>query len=519
MILPVSFLLGLFPNFLSSYVHQITYMKLLCILSACIIIPFLAVAQDKEWKDKNISVTRHQLRLGSETLNYTATTGYMEMKDEKDTLKANLFFIAYTKDGETDPAKRPILFSFNGGPGSSSVWLHMGALGPKLVQMTKEGNTLPPPYQYTDNPYTWLDKADIVFIDPMLTGYTRPSGKTQSAEFTGFENDLSFVGDFIRLYTTRCKRWSSPKFIAGESYGTTRAAALSGYLQERHGLYVNGIILISAILDFGTVRSDRGNDLPFALQLPTFAATSWYHKQLDPRYNSLPALLQEVQQFSMNEYNNALMKGDKLPGAERDRIISRLRDYTGLSGEYLDGTNLRLSVGRFNKELLRKEGKTVGRLDSRITGYDYDRAGDEFDYDPSYNIAIYGAYTAAINDYIRRDLKYENDLPYEILTGRVRPWSNSRDKYLNVAETLRDAMVKNPFLKVWICNGYYDMATPYFATDYVIHHMFLPKELQNNISFTYYEAGHMMYIHQPSLVQLKKDYTVFINNVLKQIAP
>ena len=214
-------------------------------------------------------------------MNYTATTGYTEIRDEKDTLKANLFFIAYTKDGEADPAKRPILFSFNGGPGSSSVWLHMGALGPKMVLMTDEGNTLAPPYKYADNPNTWLDKADIVFIDPMMTGYTRPAGKTQQKSLQVLIMICSFVGDFIRLYTTRYKRWASPKFIAGESYGTTRAAGLSGYLQDRHGMYVNGIILISAILDFGTVRSDRGNDLPFTLLLPTYSATSWYHKKLD----------------------------------------------------------------------------------------------------------------------------------------------------------------------------------------------------------------------------------------------
>jgi carboxypeptidase C (cathepsin A) len=209
------------------------------------------------------------------------------------------------------------------------------------------------------------------------------------------------------------------------------------------------------------------------------------------------------------------MKGDRLSAEERHSVINKLHNYTGLSTDYLDETNLRISVGRYNKELMRKEGKTVGRLDSRITGNDYDAAGEEYDYDPSLNIAIYGTYTTAINDYIRRELKYDNDLPYEILTGRVRPWSNSRDKYLNVAETLRDAMVKNPYLKVWICNGYYDMATPYFATDYVIHHMFLPKELQKNISFTYYEAGHMMYIHKQSLLQLRKDYVDFMNNVLR----
>jgi len=468
----------------------------------------------KEWKDGNLSVTKHQVTTTSGALNYTATAGYMTIKDEKDSLKANLFFIAYTKDGETDPSKRPILFSFNGGPGSASVWLHMGALGPKMVLMTEEGNTLPPPYKYVDNPNTWLDKADIVFIDPMMTGFTRPAGKSVQGEFTGYENDLRFVGDFIRLYLSRYARWTSPKFIAGESYGTTRAAGLSGYLQDRYNLNVNGIILISAILDFGTVRTDRGNDVPFPLQLPTFAATAWYHKKLDSRYSNLNSLLQEVQQFASGEYAAALMKGDKISDQEKNNIINKLHDYTGLSKEYLAQTNLRLYVGRFNKELLRDQGKTVGRLDSRITGQDYDNAGDEYDYDASLDIAINGGYTAAINDYIKRDLKYDNDLPYEILTGRVRPWVNSQDKYLNVAESLRGAMVKNPYLKVWICNGYYDMATPYYATDYVIHHMFLPKDLQKNISFTYYEAGHMMYIHKQSLLKLKKDYDQFMNNVL-----
>ncbi|MBK7560029.1 MAG: peptidase S10 [Chitinophagaceae bacterium] len=484
-----------------------------------VIIPTVLFAQKdvKEWKEGNLSVTKHQLKIGNDIFNYTATTGYMPIKDEKDTMKANLFFIAYTKDGDLDPAKRPILFSFNGGPGSSSVWLHMGALGPKVVLMKEDGNTLPPPYKYVDNPDTWLDKADIVFIDPMMTGFTRPSGKSSQNEFTGFDNDIQFVGDFIRLYLSRYKRWSSPKFIAGESYGTTRAAGLSGYLQERYGLYVNGLILISAILDFGTVRTERGNDVPFPFGLPTFAATSWYHKKLDPRYSNLNSLLQEVQQFATTDYASALIKGDKISEAERNTIINKLHDYTGLSKDYIDQTNLRLYVGQYNKELLRKEGKTVGRLDTRIIGQDYNNAGASYDYDPSNDIAIYGAYAAAINDYIRRDLKYENDIPYEILTGRVRPWTNSQDKYLNVAETLRGAMVKNNYLKVWICNGYYDMATPYFATDYVIHHMFLPKNLQKNISFTYYEAGHMMYIHKQSLIKMRKDYNQFMNDVLSEI--
>ncbi len=490
-------------------------MKSAFLFISIVLCTYIASGQDKgTWKEGNLTVTKHQMPLAAGTLNYTATAGYMEMKDEKDTVKANLFFISYVKDGEQDLSKRPILFSFNGGPGSSSVWLHMGALGPKIVQMTDEGMPLPPPYKYADNPNTWLDKADIVFIDPMMTGYTRPAGKSSVGDFTGYDNDIRFVGDFIRLYLTRYKRWSSPKFIAGESYGTTRAAGLSGYLQDRHGIFVNGIILISAILDFGTVETDRGNDLPFALQLPTFAATSWYHHKLGNKYPDLNALVKEVKDYSTGEYAQALMKGDQLTDAERKTVITKLHDYTGLSEAYLDQTNLRLSVGRYNKELLRSEGKTVGRLDARITGTDYDNAGGEFEYDPSYNIAIQGTYTGAFNDYIRRDLKYENDLPYEILSGRARPWVLSQDKYLNVAETLRDAMVHNPYLKVWICNGYFDMATPYGATDYVIHHMGLPKELLPNVSFTYYQAGHMMYIHKPSLIQLKKDYNNFVDAVL-----
>ncbi|MBC7950102.1 MAG: peptidase S10 [Chitinophagaceae bacterium] len=491
-------------------------MRLLC-LSFFLFVISINLSAQKDWKDANLSVTKHQIKLASEVLNYTATTGYMPIKDEKDTLKANLFFIAYTKDGESDPAKRPILFSFNGGPGSSSVWLHMGALGPKVVLMTEDGNTLPPPYKYSDNPHTWLDKTDIVFIDPMMTGFTRPAGRSTQTEFTGYENDLRFVGDFIRLYLSKYARWSSPKFIAGESYGTTRAAGLSGYLQDRYGLYVNGIILVSAILDFGTVRTDRGNDVPFPLGLPTFAATSWYHKKLDPKYTSLTSLLKEVEQFALSDYAAALIKGDRIADAERNRIIDKLHDYTGLSKEYLDETNLRLYVGQYNKELMRKEKKTVGRLDSRITGQDFNQAGASYDYDASYDIAIYGGYASAINDYIRRDLKYDNDLPYEILTNRVGPWSNSQDRYLNVAETLRSAMVRNPSLKVWVANGYYDMATPYFATDYVFHHMFLPKDLQKNVNFTYYEAGHMMYIHKPSLIKLKNDFAQFAKDVISTV--
>ncbi len=491
------------------------------LLMALLLIPVLAQSQPASSLQQlpgetfHLSVTKQQVKIGTQIISYTATAGYMPVKDENDSVKAKLFFVAYTKDGENDPSKRPILFAYNGGPGSASLWLHMGALGPKRVVMTDEGATLPPPYQYTDNEYTWLDKTDIVFIDPMLTGYTRTVGKNDKSQFTGFDNDVQLVGDFIRLYTSRYSRWSSPKFIGGESYGTTRSAGLAGYLQNRYGFYLNGVILISAILDFGADETDRGNDRPYPLLLPTFSATAWYHKKLSPQYNDLPTLLREVEHFALTDYAAALLKGDQITETEKDAVISKLQQYTGLSKEYLEQTNLRLSVGRFNKELLRSEGKTVGRLDSRFKGNDYDNAGESFEFDPSYSNTIYGAYAAAINDYIHRTLKYENDLPYEILTGRPHPWPLANDRYLNVAETLRDAMTKNPYLKVWIANGYFDMATPYFATRSVLDHMFIKKELKQNISLTYYPAGHMMYIHKPSLVQLKKDFDKFMESALQ----
>jgi carboxypeptidase C (cathepsin A) len=490
-------------------------MKQLLFVALLATLPGFALAQDakgeeNEWVAGPLSVTHHQLSTAAGPMAYTATAGYMPVKDEKDSLKAKLFFTAYTKDGVGNKAERPVLFAFNGGPGSSSVWLHMGALGPERVLMTDEGESLPPPYRTVPNEFSWLDKADLVFIDPMLTGFTRPAGVTPATDYTGYQNDIRFVANFIRLYLTRYGRWNSPKYIAGESYGTTRAAGLSSYLQDTHGIYMNGIILISAVLSFNAHNAGRDNDLPYALQLPTYAATAWYHKQADPKYTSLKMLLDDAGKYAMNGYMSSLLKGDQLTVAERSMAIDKLHELTGLSKDYIKASNLRLNVGRFNKELLRTSGKTVGRFDSRITGEDYDNAGESYDYDPSYNRTVLGAYTGAFNDYVRSRLRYKSDLNYEILTGRVHPWTFSQNSYLNVAESLRDAMVKNPHLRVWVCSGYYDMATPWYTTEYVMHHMFLPEELRKNVSTTYYEAGHMMYLHKPSLVKFRKDFETFM---------
>lgn len=480
---------------------------LLCLISCPLF------AQDGE-NNPELSVTRHSLTIDGKAFSYIATTGYMDMRDEQGKLRANVFFTAYTKAGVKDLSKRSITYTFNGGPGSSSVWLHMGGLGPKKVKLAEDGNVLPPPYQYEDNPETWLDETDLVFIDPMMTGYTRPGEGVDKKEFLGYQQDLELVGDFIRLYTSRYKRWGSPKFLAGESYGTTRAAGLSGYLQDRHGLYINGIMLISAVLDFSTIRDYHANDLSPLLRLPSFAATSWYHKKANPKYKDLKAFLEEVETFTLNDYALALLKGDLLTTDERQTIIDKLHDYTGLSKRYIDQTNLRFTVGRYNKELLRGQKETVGRLDSRFKGYDYDEAGERYEFDPSYNGVIYGPFTAVLNDHLRKNLGFESDLPYEILTGRARPWdySNVQNRFLNVAETLRNAMTKNPYLKVWVANGYYDLATPYFATEYVFNHMFLKGDLKDNVTMTYYEAGHMVYIHMPALKQMKKDLSQFIQS-------
>ena len=460
--------------------------------------------------------SQHSITLNGQVINYTATAGYLVLRTEGEKPRAKIFYIAYTKDGEDAPAGRPITFAFNGGPGSSSVWLHMGALGPKRVLMTEKGESLPPPYTLVDNEYSWLDQTDLVFIDPVETGYSRPAKGVKKKEFTGYTQDIESVGDFIRLYTSRHGRWSSPKFLAGESYGTTRAAGLSGYLQDRYGMYLNGLMLISSILNFQTARFGRGNDLPYMLFLPTYAAIAYYHEKLPEQPASLPDFLREVEEFARGEYATALMQGDSLPAEQQATIIEQLHRYTGLSPDFLEDVHYRIHISRFVKELRRDEGITVGRLDGRLTGRDYDDAGEHYDFDPSLDGTISGPYTTAINGYLYDELNYQNDLPYEILTGRVRPWdySNVQNEFLNVAETLREAMNKNPFLKVHVFNGYYDLATPYFATEYTFNHLYLNDSLADNVSMSYYEAGHMMYIHEPSLQKMKRNVDAFIQNTV-----
>lgn len=468
--------------------------------------------EPKKPPEEKTSQTKHTIRIGGKDLNYTATAGTMLLKKEDGTPTASIFYIAYIKDDVPDATKRPLTFAFNGGPGSSSVWLQMGALGPKRVAMDPQGNPLPPPYKLVDNEYSILDVTDLVFIDPVSTGFSRAIPEQDAKNFHGIRGDTESVAEFIRLYTTRSSRWTSPKFLAGESYGTTRAANLSGYLQQRAGFALNGIMLISAVLNFGTISFDRGNDLPYILFLPSYTATAWYHKKLPPDLmNSQEKAIQESRQFASHEYSLALMKGDAISKEERAQIVQKLARLTGLSPRFIDESNLRVPIFRFTKELLRDERRTVGRYDSRLEGIDLDPTSAAPDYDPSY-ASVYAPFTAAWNQYVRAELKWESDLPYEILTGRVHPWNwgDFDNRYVNVSDSLRAAMTQNQNLRVFVANGHYDLATPFFGTEYTFDHLGLDPTLRSHVSMDFFEAGHMMYTFKPALEKLKTDLAKFI---------
>lgn len=491
-------------------------MRNVCVALVLIAAAFTTFGQEKKSEKRdvkdNVSTTQHTLKVGSETINYTAKAGTIVLRADDGEPRASFFVISYTKDG-ADPAKRPVTFTFNGGPGSSSVWLHMGAFGPKrVVYADDDGRAAAPPYKSIDNDATILDATDLVFIDPVTTGFSRAIPFNDAKKFHGFEADVESVGNLIRLWTSRNNRWASPKFLAGESYGTTRAAGLAGWLHGE-GYYLNGIMLISSILNFGTARFDSGNDLPYIVFLPTYTATAWYHKRLPAELQGRPIeeVVEEARRFARGDYARALLVGDQLTDADRRAVVTRLAQLTGLTPQYIEQTNLRIDISRFDKELLRNERRTAGRLDSRFIGIDIDSAGEEPEFDPSY-AAIFGEYTAVLNDWVRRGLKFETDIPYEILTGKVRPWSYDRyqNRYLDVAETLRGAMTQNPHMKVMVANGYYDLATPFFATEYTFGRMQIDPELRKNVSMTYYPAGHMMYIHRGSHKKLREDVLAFI---------
>jgi carboxypeptidase C (cathepsin A) len=456
--------------------------------------------------------TNHEITINGQKIAYTATVGMLIMKDDKCNPKASAFYISYSKN-EDDKRLRPISFCFNGGPGSSSVWLHMGMLGPKRADIAENGDTLPP-YKLLDNEYSLLDTTDLVFIDPVSTGFSHSIPFDNAQQFHSVEEDIKFFGEFIRLYLTKNNRWESPKFIIGESYGTTRAAGLAEHLHNKENIYINGLVLISSVLNFQSIDFTAGNDMPFLLFLPSYTATAWYHKKLAPELQeNLVDSIDKARDFVINEYSSALFKGDLISDEEKQLVVKKLAYFTGLSQEYIQNTNLRIDMFRYAKELLRSNRRTVGRFDGRFLGIDADAVGEHTEYDPSIG-AVFGAFTASLNQYLRTDLKWPFENRYSILSNLQ--WDfGSTNQYLNVAENLRSVMTKNPFLTVFVANGYYDLATPFFATEYTFNHLGLDPSLLSHVSMKYYESGHMMYTNMESLRQLKTDLSSYYKNTLK----
>jgi carboxypeptidase C (cathepsin A) len=455
-------------------------------------------------------VKQQELTVGGRTLRYTSTTGMLPIRNAAGETEANIFFIAYTLDGVADRSKRRLMFSFNGGPGSASVWLHLGALGPKRVKMNDDGSMPAAPYQLVPNDSTWLDETDLVFIDPVGTGYSRATKPDLARKFFGVQGDIESVGEFIRLYLTRYERWTSPLFLVGESYGTTRAAGLAGYLVEQ-GIALNGVCLVSTVLQFQTVRFGRANDTPYVLILPTFTATAWYHKRLSADLQKdLRKTLAEAEKFAITEYAEALNKGDKMTAAERKAVVDKIARYTGLDPKYVDQADLRITTQAYMRELQRDKNILVGRLDSRLTGPGLRAVTPTAEFDPS-NTAIRPPYTALFAQYVRTELGYKTDAKYYVLGGGIGQWNWGVDNgYAETADSLRQAFAKNPHMKLYVGSGYYDMATPYFAADYTLNHMGLPPQLRQNIRTHEYEAGHMYYIHVPSLQKMKTDVASFL---------
>jgi carboxypeptidase C (cathepsin A) len=466
----------------------------------------------------DLVTTQHTLQVGDQTLAYTATAGRVVLREDvvKDDVwkgrraKAEVGLTAYTLD-DADPMTRPVMFAFNGGPGSSSVWLHLGLLGPRRVEMGDVGDLTRPPYALVDNAESLLAVSDLVFIDPVSTGWSRAAEGEKPSDFHGYAKDVEAVAEVIRLWITRNARWASPKLIAGESYGTTRAVALAEHLQSRHGMYLNGIALISAVLDFGTLDFDmHRNDRAHALYLPHYAATAHFHGKHGDR--PFGGVLAEAESYAAADYPRILAKGARATPTERASAVKTIARLTGLTEDYVDRADLRIEHMRYYTELLRDRRESVGRLDSRFTGAGASGIAESMDADPSMD-AILGPYATAWNHYVRTELEVTADAPYRVFAD-VHPWSYKEfeAKPVYVVDKLERAMRQNPHLRVHVAYGYYDGATPYSASEDVIAHLSLPEALRGNIEHRYYEAGHMMYVHQPSRVQQSADLTDFVRH-------
>jgi carboxypeptidase C (cathepsin A) len=503
-------------------------------LSLCL--PLVSRSQEKDAKssdkDKDkpaelpakeeSSVTDHTMKIGGQSIPYKATASMILLKNDKDEPTALIYSTAYTRTDTKDATQRPVSFIYNGGPGSASLWLHMGAFGPRRVVTPNAEAAPPPPYKLTDNSGTLLDKTDMVFIDPVGTGFSHAVGKAQDKDFWGIDQDVRSLAQFIVTWVNRNNRWNSPKFLIGESYGTFRSAALSNYLQSHDGMYFNGIDLISSVLDLRTLSFLPGDDMSYIFYLPSYAATAWYHKMLQDRPDNLNAFVEDARRFAKTEYASALMKGSQLTSAEKTDIAKKLSRYTGLSEDYLLKANLRVKLFQFMEELQRARGLTTGRLDARYSGFTYNLLAENAQSDPQSD-AVTGAFTAAFNSYLRDELKFNQDKPYHAITEHVGSswdWKHASGGFgfpgpPNVQGDLVEAMITNPHLQVEIENGFYDLATPFFATEYTVDHLGLPEKLQKNIHLQYYDAGHMMYVRDEDLAKLKSNIAGFIDAAAK----
>ena len=492
---------------------------------AILIFPIAMFAQVKSdtIPKGEVSTTSHSVKIDGKIITYKAMAGTMQLRSGEDQPIALHGFTAYVKDGTTDLKTRPITFVFNGGPGSSSIWLHMGVIGPRRVVVTDPGFTPAAPYTLEDNGSSLLDVTDIVMMDPIGTGLSHAINKSKNKDFWGVDQDIRGISQFIKQFVTENDRWNSPKYLLGESYGTFRNAGVVDYLQETMGMAMNGVIMVSAVFDLRQLVFAQGDDISYVMNLPTYSATAWYHNKV-PNKPALESFLNESRAFAKTDYTLALMEGDQLGGAAREKALDRLAYFTGLSKTYLDKANLRVSEPEFTEELLRAEKKTVGRLDSRFTGINQDPLNQYSQYDPQ-SSSISPGYTALFMDYYYNTLKVNKANSYHV-SAYSRPgfdwdWKHAKNgggfpTPPNTGVDMAEAMSRNPNLKVLILNGLYDLATPFFGVEYTIDHMELEKEIKANISMKYFEAGHMMYTHRPSLELFKKETADFITKTSKK---
>jgi carboxypeptidase C (cathepsin A) len=479
-------------------------------LAVLVLAIFGTAVSAQQASSESLSTTRHVVTNGATTLTYEATAGTLAIRDDAGKARANIFFTAYRNTAVKDAATRPVTFFFNGGPGSSSAWLHLGAFGPRRALLEQDGKAAVPPYRLVDNEATLLDVSDLVFVDPISTGYSRAASGQDVQQFHGVQEDVEALAAFIGRYVARFKRQQSPKFLAGESYGGARVALLTQHLQEKTKIQVNGVILISMVLNFQTIRFYEGNDLPYPLFLPTYAAAALHHEKLASEAD-FATTLAEVEKFAETEYATALMKGGRLPDEERQRIVKRLAHYTGLSEDYVSRSDLRISATRFRHDLLLSQQRICGRYDSRFQVTSAAAAAEGAFFDPS-RFFIARPVDALIGPYLQKDLKYETALSYRVSTDKVLPWNygSAADGYVNAAPALRQAMIKNPRLRVFVACGYYDLATPYCATRYTLDHLRLEPAQAEKITVHHYRAGHMMYIDATARAALKNDVAQYL---------